>query len=278
MLYVNALGPHLGDRAATGKVRWKRNGRRIEALDPGDRRCAIARRLQGRNPDALDRSRGRPVVAVAVSSGKVESSPVVVEGTHIRRPRRAALRGPPKSGRVRWAYDTGGRINASPSVYGGRVCITTYAGSIFCLTARTGEEIWSTYVRRDAFRYESFYSSPSTDGAAAVHGLPLRERRRARRNRRRHRVVARRSAAGATRHLRSPRLGSSSARSTEACGPSSRGPVVSSGRPMSVDTDTRRAGRDRPVRVRLDAGEADVRLAVEDGRIVGGCGSGGTRR
>ena len=45
-----------------------------------------------------------------------------------------------KSGRVRWAYDTGGRINASPSVYGDRVCITTYAGSIFCLNARTGEE------------------------------------------------------------------------------------------------------------------------------------------
>ena len=69
-----------------------------------------------------------------------------------------------KSGRVRWAYDTGGRINASPSVYGDRVCITTYAGSIFCLRAQTGEKIWSTYVRRDAFRYDSFYSSPSTDG------------------------------------------------------------------------------------------------------------------
>jgi outer membrane protein assembly factor BamB len=44
------------------------------------------------------------------------------------------------------------------------VCITTYAGSIFCLRQRNGQKLWSTYVKRDAFRYESFYASPSTDG------------------------------------------------------------------------------------------------------------------
>jgi len=44
------------------------------------------------------------------------------------------------------------------------VCISTYAGSIYCLDRTTGDRIWSTYVRRDAFRYESFYASPSTDG------------------------------------------------------------------------------------------------------------------
>ncbi len=65
---------------------------------------------------------------------------------------------------MRWAYDTGGRINASPSVWGPRVCITTYAGSVFCLRKTTGEKLWSTYVSRDSFRNESFYASPSTDG------------------------------------------------------------------------------------------------------------------
>jgi outer membrane protein assembly factor BamB len=69
-----------------------------------------------------------------------------------------------KSGRVRWAYDTGGRINASPSIYGRRLCVTTYAGGVFCLDRLTGHKRWSTYVKRDAFRYDSFYSSPSTDG------------------------------------------------------------------------------------------------------------------
>ena len=65
---------------------------------------------------------------------------------------------------MRWAYDTGGRINSSPSLARGRVCITTYAGSIFCLRQSNGTKLWSTYVKRDAFRYESFYASASTDG------------------------------------------------------------------------------------------------------------------
>ena len=68
------------------------------------------------------------------------------------------------SGKVVWAYQTGGRINASPSVFGGKVCVTTYAGSFVCLDRRTGKEQWTTYLKRDAFRYESFYASPSSDG------------------------------------------------------------------------------------------------------------------
>src|SRR4029079_11330220 len=68
------------------------------------------------------------------------------------------------TGHVRWAFDTGGRINSSPSLAQGRVCVTTYAGSIFCVRQRDGRKLWSTYVKRDAFRYESFYASASTDG------------------------------------------------------------------------------------------------------------------
>jgi outer membrane protein assembly factor BamB len=71
----------------------------------------------------------------------------------------------PRTGNVRWAYNTGGRINASPSVFGIRVCVSTYAGSIFCLDRRSGRKLWSTYVKRNAFSYESFYASASTDGA-----------------------------------------------------------------------------------------------------------------
>ena len=65
---------------------------------------------------------------------------------------------------MRWAYDTGGRINASPSVWGNRICISTYAGSLFCLDRRDGKKLWSKYFNRGFFRNESFYASPSTDG------------------------------------------------------------------------------------------------------------------
>jgi outer membrane protein assembly factor BamB len=70
-----------------------------------------------------------------------------------------------RTGAVRWAYNTGGRINASPSIFENRVCVSTYAGSIFCLDRRNGRKLWSTYVKRNAFSYESFYASASTDGA-----------------------------------------------------------------------------------------------------------------
>ena len=65
---------------------------------------------------------------------------------------------------MRWAYQTGGRINASPSVVGDRVCISTYAGSIVCVRKANGQELWTTFIERDAFRLESFYASPSSDG------------------------------------------------------------------------------------------------------------------
>jgi outer membrane protein assembly factor BamB len=68
-------------------------------------------------------------------------------------------------GNVRWAYNTGGRINASPSVFGDRICIATYAGAVFCFDRRNGRKLWDTYVKRNAFSYESFYASASTDGA-----------------------------------------------------------------------------------------------------------------
>ena len=99
------------------------------------------------------------------TAGKVESSPVVVDGiayfgSHDGRFFAVSS----DTGRIRWAYQTGGRINASPSVFGGRVCVTTYAGSFVCLDRGHGRGGWTTYLKRDAFRYESFYASPSSDG------------------------------------------------------------------------------------------------------------------
>jgi outer membrane protein assembly factor BamB len=69
------------------------------------------------------------------------------------------------SGRVVWAYQTGGRINASPTIVGESVCVTNYSGAFICLNRRTGAERWTTYLKRDPFRYESFYASASSDGA-----------------------------------------------------------------------------------------------------------------
>ena len=69
-----------------------------------------------------------------------------------------------RTGNIKWAYDTGGRINSSPSILGNRVFITTYAGSIVALRRTDGHKIWVHYFGRDLLRDESFYASASTDG------------------------------------------------------------------------------------------------------------------
>jgi outer membrane protein assembly factor BamB len=100
------------------------------------------------------------------TAGKVESSPVVVGGLAYfgsHDGRLFAVNA--DSGRVVWAYQTGGRINASPTIVGESVCVTNYSGAFICLDRRTGAERWTTYVKRDPFRYESFYASASSDGA-----------------------------------------------------------------------------------------------------------------
>lgn len=166
-LYVNAFryGTYAID-AQTGKIRWRRS---LEGTFPStpaiDGPRLLVSSQDGRSVTALDRSTGR-ILWQLHTTGKVESSPVVVDGiAYFGSTDGRLFAVHPSSGRVSWAYDTGGRINSSPSVYGRRVCISTYSGSILCLDRKTGQRLWITYVRRDTFRYESFYASPSTDGA-----------------------------------------------------------------------------------------------------------------
>ena len=165
MLYVNTFkGVTFAIDAATGHVRWQR---RLGGTMPSSPAIAGPRLIvssQDGTVTAVARTNGRVLWRV-VTAGAVESSPVVVDGLVYfgsQDGRLFAVNA--ASGRIRWAYNTGGRINSSPSLFGDRVCITTYAGAFFCFDRRTGTKLWSTYVKRDAFRYESFYSSPSTDG------------------------------------------------------------------------------------------------------------------
>ena len=163
MLYVNTFkGDTWAIDATTGKVAWRRDGR-AQAVDTGDLGRQPDRQREGRHGHRADPKSGK-VVWQLRTNAIVESSPAVVDGVAYFGATDGRLFAvDADTGRVRWAYDTGGRINSSPSLAQGRVCITTYAGSIFCVRQRDGRKLWSTYVR-DAFRYESFYASASTDG------------------------------------------------------------------------------------------------------------------
>jgi outer membrane protein assembly factor BamB len=163
-LYVNTFnGTTYAIEADTGRVLWKRRG----AAKPSSPAIAGALLIVSANDGsvtAYERRSGRRSWRLHVGS-RVESSPLVVEddvffGAADGRLFAAAS----GSGRVKWAFDTGGEINSSPSAFGNRVCITNYAGLIVCLRRSDGKEEWSTRVRRDYLRNDSFYSSASTDG------------------------------------------------------------------------------------------------------------------
>jgi outer membrane protein assembly factor BamB len=164
-LYVNAFkGTTYAIDAETGRIQWQRRVGGTLPSSPAIDGPRVLVASQDGTVTALSRSSGSRVWQVR-TAGKVESSPVVVDGTAFfgsHDGRVFAVRS--DTGHILWAYQTGGRINASPSVFGGQVCVTTYAGSFVCLDRRTGVERWTTYLKRDAFRYESFYASPSSDG------------------------------------------------------------------------------------------------------------------
>jgi outer membrane protein assembly factor BamB len=163
-LYINTNeGLTMALDADTGAILWRRQGG-VHASTPAIAGSRLIVSSHDGSVTALDRATGKPLWKLQTEA-KIESSPVAIDDTTYfgsTDGRLFAL--DVATGEVRWAYDTGGRINSSPSVWGNRICISTYAGSIFCLDRRDGSKLWSTYIRRDALQYESFYASASTDG------------------------------------------------------------------------------------------------------------------
>jgi outer membrane protein assembly factor BamB len=149
----------------TGKILWRSHTRGPIASSPAIGGDFVIVSAHDGTVRALEAANGRLRWRLRAGSS-VESSPVVIDdtvyvGASAGRLFALSLR----SGRVRWAFDTGGRISSSPSILKDRVYITTYSGAIFCLNRYNGNKVWSTYVRRNSVQYESFYASPSTDGA-----------------------------------------------------------------------------------------------------------------
>ena len=165
VLYVNTdSGKTVAVDAETGKPLWARRGPGAKPSTPAIAGPLLIVSSHDGTVTALLRRNGRRVWQLRTGA-RIESSPIAVDRTAYFGSTDGRLFAvAARSGRIRWAYDTGGRINSSPSIVGHRVCITTYAGSIFCLRRSDGKRLWRTYVRRDSFRFESFYASPSTDG------------------------------------------------------------------------------------------------------------------
>jgi outer membrane protein assembly factor BamB len=164
-LYVNLEhGKTVALDADTGKVLWIRRSPGLTVSSPaiaGDRLIVSS---HGGTVTAFRRADGARLWQLRADAA-FESSPVAVDGLVFvggDDGRLYAL--DVETGEPQWIYNLGGRISSSPSVVGGNVCITTYSGAVGCVGSATGERSWVRYFKRDAFRYESFYASPSSDG------------------------------------------------------------------------------------------------------------------
>ena len=165
VLYVNTYrGDTWAIEARSGKVLWTRYDSAHKPSSPAIAGADLLISGKDGTETALNRANGHVVWQLRVGS-VIESSPAVQDGVAYFGSQDGRLFAvDAQSGRIRWAYNTGGEINASPTLVGDRVCITNYSGAIFCLRARDGTKVWSTYVKRDPIRYESFYASASSDG------------------------------------------------------------------------------------------------------------------
>lgn len=165
-LYVNLeRGRSVAVDARTGRKlwTWRAGGKLVSSPAIAGARLIVA--STDGVVTALRRANGRPLWSLR-TNGPVESSPVVIDETvYFGSLDGRLFAADVRTGRVRWAYDTGGEIKGSASVWGDRVCVANYAGAITCVRRTNGNELWTTYVKRDALRYESFYATPSTDGA-----------------------------------------------------------------------------------------------------------------
>ncbi len=148
ILYVNTFGGRtVALNSHNGHKIWERRGGRKPSTPAIAGPRLIVSSHDG-NVTAYNRFNGRRLWRLHVNA-KVESSPVAVGrlvyfGATDGRLFAVYVR----TGHIKWAYDTGGRINSSPSILGNR----------------NGHKIWDHYLRRDVLRYESFYASVSTDG------------------------------------------------------------------------------------------------------------------
>lgn len=166
VLYVNVVKDSrtFAVEAKTGKTLWQREIGGALPSSPAIAGPYLLVSSKGGNVTALRRADGEVIWRLELGAN-VESSPTVVDNLAYFADNSGRLYGVYwRTGRVKWAYQAGARMNSSPVVWGGRVCNTTYAGSVFCLNRTSGIELWTTHVSRDALRHESFYASASTDG------------------------------------------------------------------------------------------------------------------
>ena len=263
-------------RSTRRPARCSGTGRRAdEAVHAGHRRAAPPRQLARRDRDGPRPRDGQG--AVAGADGRRRRVLAGRRRRHrlLRSDGRAPVRGQLRTGRIRWATTRAPRSpRARPSGATASASRTTRARS--CLDRMSGRELWTTYFKRDAFRWESFYASRRRTANAST-ASPARGGRRARRLERFDRVdgSGRRARLHDARDRERPRVRRRLRRQLRAYRATNGADLLD----VRGRKDPRRAVRRREPRLLLDARQAHVcgahdgqrdRVAVSMGRYSQG--------
>lgn len=86
-----------------------------------------------------------PAEAVETEPPEAETSAAEAWPTFRGGLQRTGVRGSPPAAsgwRQAWRFETGGKVESSPTVVDGRVFVGSFSGALFALDARTGAEVW----------------------------------------------------------------------------------------------------------------------------------------
>jgi outer membrane protein assembly factor BamB len=180
--------------AKTGKAvfRWDsgRCGWASPAVDRGlvfatfiGRRATCNASVPGADGElvAFDAHAKRPRIRWALKVGPTESSPLVAGGlVYVGDWLGTVYAVDEHTGRVRWRFQTGGKIKGSVALAGGIAYVGSYDGHLYALNAATGRELWRASVQPRLGSQGTFYATPavafgrvyigSTDGKMYSYG------------------------------------------------------------------------------------------------------------
>jgi outer membrane protein assembly factor BamB len=191
LYFSNNPGTLFAVSTRTGKRAWTFSTHRCTAASPDVHDKTVFASFLNRGACNQTRSGlDGMVAALAVGNGKprwirkigpTESSPLVAN----RRVYVGDWRGKvyaldERTGKIRWSFQTGGKVKGGVALLGNRLFVGSYDGHVYALDARTGRQIWRASAQARLGSLGTFYSTPaagygrvyigSTDGKVYSYG------------------------------------------------------------------------------------------------------------
>jgi outer membrane protein assembly factor BamB len=156
----------------SGEVAWEHNYSRCIAASPAAGDGKVYAALMVPNPcSKADRDASGFMIAYEAETGRelwrfragaIESSPLLANGlVYFGSWDRSVYALDAKTGKKRWAFQTGDEIKGAPAYSSGTVFIGSYDGHVYALRARTGRLKWRASAQPRIGGLGTFYSTPA---------------------------------------------------------------------------------------------------------------------